>query len=178
MKFYCLGIVCKRELSFRALWPFADMYIFLCLVGWCAIRVRDEALVVGAADWRLELDAAASCGIIPGPGGPGAAALPPAPPPTGGRPPVGGPFCAIAREVPPTSSTMIASFHGGHCHLQCLSRAHPDMHMERRYEMAVPARADKTMASNYEELLIFMSQKRTNGLDCRGRRISGRRNDI
>jgi hypothetical protein len=26
------------------------------------------------------------------------------------------------------------SFHAGHFHLQCLSRAHPDVHIERHYE--------------------------------------------
>jgi hypothetical protein len=66
------------------------------------MRVRDEALVVGTAAWRLALGAAdRSLGIMPDPGGPDAAG-------GGVGPPVGGPFCAIASEVPPTSSAMIA----------------------------------------------------------------------
>jgi len=67
------------------------------------MRVRDEVLVVGGADSRLELDAAdRSLGMMPGPGGPDAAGA------GGWPPPVGGPFCAIASEVPPTSSAMSA----------------------------------------------------------------------
>jgi hypothetical protein len=36
--------------------------------------------------------------------------LPPAPPATGGSLPVGRPFCAIASEVPPTSSAATVTF--------------------------------------------------------------------
>jgi Short C-terminal domain len=57
-----------------------------------------RALVAGAPDWR------GAPGITPGPGGPGTAGLPAAPPAIGGSPPVAGPFCAIASVVPATSS--------------------------------------------------------------------------
>jgi hypothetical protein len=67
------------------------------------MRVPDEAPVGGAADWRLGFGAVdcargASCGITPGPGGAGVAA--------GGWPPLAGPFCAIANDVPPASSAL------------------------------------------------------------------------
>ena len=91
------------------------------------MRVRDEVLVVGAAAWRLELGAAdRSPGMTPGPGGPDAAG-------GGVEPPVGGPFCAIASEVPPTSSAIIARlFTVVIVTSNALSCAHPDTHMDTR----------------------------------------------
>src|SRR5215469_5885886 len=68
------------------------------------MRVPDTAPVWGAADCMLGLGAVAcglgaSCGITPGGGGEGVAA--------GGCPPVGGPLCAIASDVPPTPFVLV-----------------------------------------------------------------------
>jgi hypothetical protein len=64
--------------------------------------------------------------MTPGPGGPDAAG-------GGVEPPVGGPFCAIASEVPPTSSAIIARlFTVVIVTSNALSCAHPDTHMETR----------------------------------------------
>src|SRR5215468_2700257 len=105
------------------------------------MRVPDTAPVWGAADWRLGLGAVdcglgASCGITPGGGGEGVAA--------GGCPPVGGPVCAIASDVPPRSSATIARvfmlviYTSG-----CLRRTHPDEHGKRAYEIVRSGRAKK-----------------------------------
>src|SRR5262249_37514434 len=92
--------------------------------------------------------------MMPGPGGAAAAG-------GGVWPPVGGPFCAIASELPLTSSAMTARlFRVVIVTSNALSRAHPDTHMERPYHVAVPASGDKRMAANYERPLIVMSQKR------------------
>jgi hypothetical protein len=94
----------------------------------CAMRVRvpGAAAGAGAADWRPGLGAAAcgraaSCGITPGPGGAGAAGAA-----VGGCPPVAGPFCAIASDVPPNSSATIARlFTEFICYLRVLAPHSP-----------------------------------------------------
>src|SRR5215471_13440339 len=86
-----------------SLLPFADSALPFAM--WCRVAVPAVVPAGGAADCMLGLGAVAcglgaSCGITPGGGGEGVAA--------GGCPPVAGPFCAIASDVPPKSSATIA----------------------------------------------------------------------
>src|SRR5437588_2226255 len=114
------------------------MYIW-CLV---AMRVPDVGPAGGAA--ACTLGAGASCGMTPGPGGPELAGEPPAPPAIGGWPPVGGPFCANASEVPPTSSATIARpFTVIIVYLQYLRRTHPDTHEKCAKDIACSTRGKK-----------------------------------
>jgi len=91
-----------------SLLPFADSALPFAM--WCRVAVPAVVPAGGAADCMLGLGAVAcgrgaSCGITPGGGGEGVAA---GACPAGGCPPVGGPLCAIASDVPPKSSATIA----------------------------------------------------------------------
>jgi hypothetical protein len=88
--------------------------------------------------------------MMPGPGGPDAAG-------GGVWPPVGGPFCAIASEVPPTSSAMIARLFTAVIVTSNAFEAalHPDTPMETRLRDRRSREWQQKHGRKYEQPLIF-----------------------